>query len=72
VSLIVFAFPLACIAEGLAGVTACDDINRLNVSPIDLGDIAKVGHAWVMGFHHLDGGWLNLGIPSKVATNGHV
>jgi hypothetical protein len=72
VSLIVFAFPLACVAEGLAGVTTRDDINRLNVSPIDLGDITKIRHAWVVSFHHLDGGWLHLGIPGQVATNGHV
>jgi hypothetical protein len=72
VSLIVFAFPHACVAEGLAGVAARDDIDRFNFSPIDLGDITDVGHAWVVGLHHLAGGWLHFGVPGEVTTHGQV
>ena len=72
VSLIVLAFPLASVAEWLAWIATCDDINRLNICPIDLGYVTQIGHAWVMGFHHLDGGWLHFGIPSQVATHGHI
>jgi CRISPR/Cas system CMR subunit Cmr4 (Cas7 group RAMP superfamily) len=40
VSFIVFAFPVSCVAEWLAWITASDYVNRLNVSPVDLGDVA--------------------------------
>jgi hypothetical protein len=60
VSFIVFAFPHACIAERLAGVAASDDIHSFDLGPIHLGDVAQVGHAWVVGLHDLAGRWLNL------------
>lgn len=72
VSVIVLAFPLACGTERLAGVSARDHVNRLNRRPIHGGDIAQVGHAWIVGGEHLAGGWLNLGVPGQVATHGHV
>jgi len=72
VSFILCAFPHAGDAEGLAWVAARDDVDRLNLSPIDLGDITDVGHAWVVGLHHLAGGWLHLGVPGQVTTHGEI
>jgi len=40
VSFIVLSLSVACVAEWLAGVAAGDDINRLNFSPVDGGDVA--------------------------------
>jgi len=40
VSFIVFALSVACVTEWLAGVAAGDDINRLNLSPVNGGDVA--------------------------------
>jgi hypothetical protein len=60
VSLIVFAFPVAGSAEGLARVAARDDVNRLNLRPVHLCDVAQIWHAGVMGFHDFAGRWLNL------------
>jgi hypothetical protein len=72
VSFIVFALPLAGVAEWLAWVAARNDVNFLNLSPIHLGYVAEVGHAWVVGLHDLARGWLHFGIPGEVATHGHI
>jgi hypothetical protein len=72
VSDIVFAFPISCGAKWLAGIPACDYVNRLNISPVDGGDVAKVGDPWVMVREDLAGSWFNLCIPSKIPTNGKV
>jgi hypothetical protein len=72
VSFIVGAFPHAGVAEGLAGVAARDHVNGLNLRPINLGYVAQVGHAWVVGFHHLASRWFDLGVPSQVATDGQI
>jgi hypothetical protein len=72
VSDIVFAFPISSVAKWLAGVAAGDYVNRLNISPIDFGDVAKVDNAWVMVCEDLASCWFDLCIPSKVATNGDV
>jgi hypothetical protein len=72
VSFICCAFPCSGVAEWLAGVSACNDVNWLNLGPIHLGDVAQVGHAWVVGFHDLAGRWLNLGVPGEIATDGQV
>jgi hypothetical protein len=60
VSFIVLAFPLASVAEWLAGIPARDYVNPLNCRPIHLRDVAQVRHARVVGFHDLARGWLNL------------
>jgi hypothetical protein len=49
-SLIVFSFPVSCMAEWLARVTAGDDVDRLYLVPINLCDVSEVWHAGVMGF----------------------
>jgi hypothetical protein len=60
VSLIVLALSLACVAKWLAGIAARDDINRLNLRPFHLGDVAQVWHARMVGFHDFAGRWLYL------------
>jgi hypothetical protein len=72
VSDIVFAFPISCVAKWLAGVAAGDYVNRLNISPIDFGDVAKVGNIGVMVCEDLTSCRFDLRIPSKFATNGDV
>jgi hypothetical protein len=72
VSLILFAFPLSSVAKWLAGIAAGDDINRLHLRPVHGGDVAKVWHVRVQLLQHCAGCGLNLGVPSKVSTNGHV
>jgi hypothetical protein len=59
-------------AKWLAWVTARDHINRLNFSPVDCGDVTKIGNAGVMVCEDLAGSWFDLCIPGKVATNGDV
>jgi hypothetical protein len=59
-------------AEWLAWVAAGDDVNRLNISPVDSGDVAKVDNAWVMVCEDLTSCRFDLRIPSKVATDGDV
>jgi hypothetical protein len=72
VSDIVFTFSVSCVAKWLAWVTASDYVNRLNISPVDCGDVAKVGNAGVVMCKDLAGSWFDLCIPGKVATNGNV
>jgi hypothetical protein len=72
VSLIVLAFPHPGSAEWLAWVAARDDVNRLHVRPVHLGDVAEIWHARVMRFHDLAGGWLYLGIPGQIPADGHI
>jgi hypothetical protein len=60
VSLIVLALPHPRIAEWLTWVAARDDINRLNLRPVHLRDVAQVRDARVVGFHDFAGRWLNL------------
>jgi hypothetical protein len=72
VSFIVGAFPHSCATKRLAGVATSDDVNFLNFGPINLGDVAQVGHAWVVGFHDLAGRWLNLGVPGQITTHGQI
>jgi hypothetical protein len=59
-------------AKWLAGIPASDYVNRLNISPIDFGNVAKVDNAWVMVCEDLASCWFDFCIPSKVATNGDV
>jgi len=72
VSLIVLAFPVAGSAEWLAGIPACDDIDRLNLRPVHLCDVAQIWHAGIVGFHDFAGRWLYLGIPGQIPTHGHI
>ena len=72
VSLIACSFPVPSVAEWLAGVSGCDDINWGHVTPVDFGDVAQVGDAWVVGFHDFAGSWLYLAVPGQVATYGEV
>ena len=67
VSLIISAFPVSCVAEWLAWVAARNDIDRLNLSPVDVGNVA-----WVVGFHDLAGRWLHFAVPGQVTTYGQV
>ena len=71
-SFILGAFPHAGVAKRLAGVAASNHIYGFNLGPIHVCDVAQVGHAWVMGLHHLAGRWLHLGVPGKVAAHGQI
>jgi hypothetical protein len=59
-------------AKWLTWVTAGDYVNRLNISPIDFGNVAKIDNAWVMVCEDLASCRFDLRIPGKVATNGDV
>jgi hypothetical protein len=72
VSDIVFSLSVTCMAKWLAWVAASDYVNRLNISPVDSGDVAKVDNVWVMVCEDLASCRFNLRIPSKVATHGNV
>jgi len=72
VSLIIGAFPVACSAEWLAGVSTCDDVHRGHVTPVDFGYVPQVGDARVVGLHDFARGWLHLGVPGEFATHGQV
>jgi hypothetical protein len=71
-SLIVFTFPLSCLAEWLTRVAAGDDVHSLHLVPVDLGDVPEVWHTGVMGFQNSAGCWLDLAIPRQLATNCHI
>jgi hypothetical protein len=72
VSDIVFAFPISCVAEWLAWITASDHVNWFDIGPVNLCDVPKVGNAWVVMFEDLASCGFNLCIPSQLATNGDV
>jgi hypothetical protein len=59
-SFVMLALPLPCVAKRLAGVTACEYVNRRHGGPIDFGYVPKVRNSRVMCGKHLAGCWLNL------------
>ena len=75
-SSIVTSFSLTCVTERLAWVATCEDVHGLHVGPSDGGDVAQVGHTWVVGGEHGAGGWFNLAVPGDLAAedglHGHV
>ena len=72
VSFIILTFPITCMTKWLAWITTREDVHRLNVSPVDCGDVAKVGDTGVMHCEDLTRRFFYFGVPSKIATNGHV
>jgi hypothetical protein len=59
-SLIAAPFPLPSMAEWLTRVTPGEDINRLNLCPVDMGDVAEVWGDRMMGGEDLACGRFNL------------
>jgi len=76
VSLIVLAFPLSCMTEGLAGVAAGEHVHGLDLGPVDGRDVAQIQDAGVVGGEHLAGRGLDVGDPRQLAAedrlHGHV
>jgi hypothetical protein len=56
----------------LAWVAACDYVNWLNLSPIDLSDVTKIRHTWEVMLEHLTCGRFNFAIPREVTTDSQV
>jgi len=59
-------------AKWLAWVATREDVHWLNVSPVDCGDVAKVGDTGVMHCEDLASCLFYFRIPSEIPTNGHV
>lgn len=64
-SLIAAPFPLPSMAKWLARITPGEDINRLNLCPVDEGDVAEVRGDRMMGGEDLARGRFNLRIPRE-------
>ena len=67
VPLVVRPRALAGVAERLARISARDDVNRLDLRPVDLGDVAEVGHAWPPVGEHFAGAGVDVGVPQRAA-----
>jgi hypothetical protein len=69
VSDIILSLSITCMTKWLAGIPARDYVNRLNLRPVNLCDVPKVGNVGVMVCEDLAGCWFDLCIPRKVTTN---
>jgi hypothetical protein len=76
VSVIVGAFPQAGVAEGLAGIAACQHVDGLNGREVHLGYVAVVGHGRVVVGKDAGGRLVVLNVPRDRAAqhraDGHV
>jgi hypothetical protein len=52
----------------LAGESAGEHVDRLNVRPVDSGHVAEVGDAGVAVVEDADGGRFDLGVPGDGAA----
>jgi hypothetical protein len=63
-------------AEGLAGITAREDVNWRDCRPIHLGDVSEIWDALVMRGQYLARCGFDLGVPDDIADEdrlyGHV
>ena len=55
-------------ADVLAGKPAGEDVDRLDVGPVDGGDVAEVGDAGPVLLEHLGGVGVELGVPDGVSA----
>jgi hypothetical protein len=63
---IVLAGSAAGVAERLARVAAADEVGSFNVAPVDLGDVAEVGHLGPVLLQDPAGVGVGLGVPDDV------
>ena len=68
VSLIVGAFPQAGVAERLAGVAACQYVDRLNAGEVQLGHVAVVRYAGEVVVKDAARRLVVLDVPSNLAA----
>lgn len=69
------SLPEACPASGrrhvLAGKASAQNVDRLDLGPIHLGDVAEVGRTWALVFEDLNGGRIDLGVPRDLGVEHH-
>lgn len=59
------AFAPTCEREGLARISARDDVHRLDSGPVDGGDVAEVGHVGVAVGEHFGRAGGGVGDPCE-------
>lgn len=62
--------------EWLTRISAAQDVDGFDSSPVDPGDVAEVGYVWVVAGEDACRGVVDLGEPcgrrSEVGVDGHV
>ena len=68
VSFIIFSLSISSSRKWLAWITTRENVHWLDVSPVDCGDVTKVGDTGVMHCEDLAGSWFNLCIPGEITA----